>query len=63
MKDTNDIVLYQSDYESIILLGSLEEYQEKLDRLQKLYTNGFDRIGYPECQELDLRFKGQVVTR
>jgi len=63
VKDTNDIVLYQSDYESIILLGSLEEYQEKLDRLQKLYTNGFDRIGYPECQELDLRFKGQVVTR
>jgi len=34
-----------------------------MDRLQKLYTKGFDKIGYTDYREYDLRFDGQVVGR
>ena len=61
--NTRHIILMQNDYDANILLGQLDGYQEKLERLQKLYTNGFDILGYPPCRELDLRFTGQVVRR
>jgi hypothetical protein len=57
------VILNQVNYDAKILLGTLSGYEDKLARLQKLYTQGFDVLGYPECQELDLRFNGQVVRR
>jgi hypothetical protein len=55
--------LKQEGIDAKIILGSLDGYVEKLSKLQKLYTKGFDKIGYPECKEYDLRFEGQVVSR
>ena len=46
-----------------IILGELDGYEDKMQRLQKLYTKGFDKIGYDNYREYDLRFDGQVVGR
>lgn len=57
------LILTQQDYDAKIILGELHGYEEKLARLEKLYTKGFDIMGYPQCKELDLRFNGQIVRR
>jgi hypothetical protein len=46
-----------------IVLGELKGYKRKLNKLQKLYTKGFDQMGYKPYKEYDLRFEGQVVGR
>jgi cell division protein FtsQ len=57
------LVLTQQDQVGKIVLGEIDNYQSKLMKLRKLYTKGFDQIGYPECKEYDLRFAGQVICR
>ena len=57
------LVLAQKDNSSKIILGDLCEYVEKMGKLQKLYTKGFDQIGYKNYREYDLRYNGQVIGR
>ena len=57
------VVLIQKEENTKIVLGPLDGYKEKLNKLQKLYTTGFSQIGYPNIREYDLRFTGQVVGR
>lgn len=57
------LILAQKGENTKIILGPLDEYSEKLNKLQKLYTKGFSQIGYPDVSEYDLRFTGQVVGR
>lgn len=47
--------------ESIILLGTLDDYQSRLEKLRRLYTNAFNTIGWNRYKVLDLRFRGQIV--
>jgi cell division protein FtsQ len=47
--------------ESIILLGTLDDYQSRLEKLRRLYINAFNTIGWNRYQVLDLRFRGQIV--
>lgn len=57
------IVLHQKDEQGKIILGDLQEYEDKLAKLRKMYSKAdvlIDSIGY---REYDLRFKGQVVAR
>ena len=63
VSNPKSLVLKQEGHDAKILLGALDGYADKLDKLQKLYTKGFDEIGYPECREYDLRFEGQVISR
>lgn len=47
-----------------IILGNIDRYQQKLDKLETLYTEGFTkRIGWKKYKEIDLRFEGQIVCR
>lgn len=48
---------------SIILLGTLDNYEAKLDKLMTLYTQGFNVSGWTPYKEIDLRFKGQIIGR
>lgn len=57
------VVLHQTDGMGTILLGELTDYTTKMSKLHKLYTKGFDKIGYKPYREYDLRFDGQVVGR
>ena len=57
------LVLTQKDNKGRILLGDLDEYEQKMDKLQKVYTKCLDEIGYKNYREYDLRYKGQVIGR
>ena len=57
------VVLSQHDLPAKVILGSLDDYENKLAKLKKLYTKGLDQIGYPDYREYDLRFDRQVVAR
>ena len=57
------LVLLQENDSAKILLGELDGYESKLAKLHALYTKGFERIGYPNYKEYDLRFAKQVVGR
>lgn len=47
-----------------IILGSIDRYEQKLDKLKTLYTEGFSKkIGWINYKEIDLRYYGQVVCR
>lgn len=63
VKTSKYIVLTQEGSDAKIILGELEDYEDKLAKLRQLYTKGFDQIGYPEYREYDLRFDNQVVGR
>ena len=56
-------VLKQRHVEGDILLGDLQGYEQKMERLRKLYVKGFDKIGYKSYKEYDLHYQGQVVGR
>lgn len=57
------VVLTQCQVNGKILLGKLDDYEDKMERLRKLYVKGFDKIGYKSYTEYDLRFEGQVIGR
>ena len=46
-----------------ILLGSLDGYDEKLDKLLGFYRNGLEYEGWHTYRYIDLRFQGQVICR
>ncbi|MEI6555108.1 MAG: cell division protein FtsQ [Paludibacter sp.] len=47
--------------DAIILLGTLDNYKVKLEKLHKLYAKGFNVIGWNKYKLIDLQFKDQVV--
>lgn len=57
------LILTQEGERAKIMLGSLDGYVEKLDKLQTLYTKGLNQIEHPDYREYDLRYNGQVVGR
>ena len=47
----------------VVVLGSLEDYREKLDRLMFFYRQALDYEGWDKYRIIDLSFEGQVVGR
>ena len=47
----------------VILLGQLQDYERKLEKLQVFYDECFSKVGWLPYKEVDLRFAGQVVCR
>lgn len=47
--------------DAIIVLGTLDNFAAKLEKLHKLYVNGFNVIGWNKYKEIDLEYKNQVV--
>lgn len=47
----------------VIILGDLNQYEKKLNKLQTFYTKAMSKTGWTPYKEIDLRFKGQVVCR
>ena len=45
----------------VILLGSLENYPEKLERLMRFYRNGMAYESWDRYRYIDVRYAGQVV--
>jgi cell division protein FtsQ len=47
--------------DTIIILGTLDNYQSKLEKLYKLYLKGFNVIGWNKYKFVDLEYKDQIV--
>ncbi len=47
--------------DAIILLGSFDRYEAKLKKLEKLYTKGFNIVGWNKYKVINLEYKDQVV--
>ncbi len=47
---------------STILLGDIDAYEEKLERVYLLYSQAFNTIGWNRYKRLDLRFENQIVA-
>jgi len=47
--------------EAVIVLGTLDNYQSKLEKLYKLYQKGFNVIGWNKYKIIDLQYKDQIV--
>lgn len=61
VRDDLKIELVPRVSDAIIVLGTLDNYQTKLEKLYKLYQKGFNVIGWNKYKVIDLQYKDQVV--
>ena len=47
--------------DQLVVMGTLDNYKDKLDRLYALYVNGFNKIGWNKYKQITLKYDGQVV--
>jgi len=45
----------------IILFGSINDFEEKLDNLKTLYIEGFNKSGWNDYVFINLKFKNQII--
>ncbi|MBN2214583.1 MAG: hypothetical protein JW723_10085 [Bacteroidales bacterium] len=45
----------------IILFGGIDNYEEKLENLKTLYTEGFNKSGWNEYVFINLKFRNQII--
>lgn len=63
LRPDGDVVMVLRNDACHVLLGSWQDYEKKLRRLQVFYENGYRQIDHPPYRELDVRFDGQVIGR
>ena len=61
VRDDLKIELVPRVGDAIILLGSLDNFESKLDKLKKIYLGGFNVMGWNKYKVIDLQYKDQVV--
>ena len=61
VRDDLKIELVPRVGDAIIMLGTLDNFQSKLEKLHKLYVYGFNEIGWNRYATIDLQFKNQIV--
>jgi cell division protein FtsQ len=61
VRDDLKIELVPRVGDAIIVLGKLENFKPKLEKLRKLYINGFNTIGWNRYSKIDLQYKDQVI--
>ena len=47
----------------VILFGTMDNAEEKLDNLKKVYQQGLPRKGYDTYTYLDARFKNRIIAQ
>jgi cell division protein FtsQ len=45
----------------IIILGEIDDYREKFEKLEIFYKEGLNRIGWNQFIKINLKYKDQVV--
>jgi len=61
INDNQEIELVPRVGSAIILFGDLTNIEQKFDKLQTLYAEGFSVIGWNRYKTIDLRYNDQVV--
>ncbi len=44
-----------------IILGTIENYENKFNKLKAIYSNGFNSIGWNKYKEINLKYNNQVI--
>ncbi len=57
----NEVSLVPRVGNHLILLGKLENVEQKLDKMMIFYRKGLPNIGWNRYRKIDLRYKNQVV--
>jgi cell division protein FtsQ len=61
VRDDLKIELVPRVGDAVIVLGTLDNFQSKLEKLRKLYVNGFNKMGWNRYRRIDLEYKNLVV--
>lgn len=56
-----DIALYMRVGDQTVILGGLNEYEEKFEKLEAFYRNAIPIHGWNKYSRIDLRYEDQVV--
>ena len=49
--------------EHIVVLGSLENFKPKLNKLQKFYKNALPAIGWDKYKTINIEYKNQIICK
>ena len=63
VNDSLNVILSPRVGDHTILLGSFDRYEQKLEKLKKLYLYGLNKTGWNQYKTIDLRYKDQVVCK
>ncbi len=63
LRDDYQVELIPAIGNQIILLGNVDDMEDKLKRLFSFYKQGVNTVNWDNYDEFDLRFKGQIVCR
>lgn len=61
VKPNNDVEFIPRVGDQTIILGSLDNFEEKLDKLMTFYKDGLNRIGWNQYSQINLKYNNQVV--
>jgi len=61
VNEKSEIELIPRVGNTIILLGKTDDFEQKLENLYELYSQGFTVFGWDLYEKLDLRYKHQIV--
>lgn len=61
INDSNKVFLIPRVGNHTIILGNFDRYEEKLEKLKKLYLYALNKTGWNKYKTIDLQFKDQVV--
>ncbi len=56
-----NIELFPCEEDFTISLGSLQDYEKKMDRLQQFYKRGLKTIGWDKYSRINIEFSNQII--
>ena len=60
---SNEVELVPRVGNHIVLLGGLDSYEKKMNKLEAMYNKGFDITGWNIYSVINLKFKDQVICK
>ncbi|MBO7481865.1 MAG: hypothetical protein J6T63_07140 [Bacteroidales bacterium] len=63
VNESNELELVPRVGNHIILLGGLDDYEKKMDKLEAMYYVGFDITGWNAYSVVNLKYKNQVICK
>lgn len=61
VKSNNDVEFIPRVGDQTIILGSLDDVEQKLNKLMTFYKDGLNRIGWNQYSKINLKYNKQVV--
>ena len=61
VESSDQIELYPRVGKHVIEFGSVDNFQDKLDRLRIFYREGLERVGWNKYKTISLAYDGQIV--